>query len=158
MGADENGCNDFALSTFIRMLYSCLVDADFWIQKLFMKNGETGRDSGESIEILLDKLKKYTEKWLHNTDINTVNGRRTEILKNCYEMGKREKGFFRFTVPTGGGKRLHLGFCFTACDEASYGQSDLCNTIYQYYRAKCKNIRTILGTENVLENHCNVRL
>lgn len=34
VGADENGCNDFALSTFIRMLYSCLVDADFWIQKL----------------------------------------------------------------------------------------------------------------------------
>lgn len=94
VGADENGCNDFALSTFIRMLYSCLVDADFLDTEAFMKNGETGRDSGESIEILLDKLKKYTEKWLYNTDINTVNGRRTEILKNCYEMGKERKGFF----------------------------------------------------------------
>ena len=47
MGADENGCNDFALSTFIRMLYSCLVDADFLDTEAFMKNGETGRDSGE---------------------------------------------------------------------------------------------------------------
>ena len=157
VGADENGCNDFALSTFIRMLYSCLVDADFLDTEAFMKNGETGRDSGESIEILLDKLKKYTEKWLYNTDINTVNGRRTEILKNCYEMGKREKGLFRLTVPTGGGKTI-ASLVF-ALQHAMKHHMDRVIYVIPYtsiIEQNAKIFRTILGTENVLENHCNV--
>ena len=139
------------------MLYSCLVDADFLDTEAFMKNGETGRDSGESIEILLDKLKKYTEKWLHNTDINTVNGRRTEILKNCYEMGKREKGLFRLTVPTGGGKTIaSLAF---ALQHALKHHMDRVIYVIPYtsiIEQNAKIFRTILGTENVLENHCNV--
>ena len=138
-------------------MYSCLVDADFLDTEAFMKNGETGRDSGESIEILLDKLKKYTEKWLHNTDINTVNGRRTEILKNCYEMGKREKGLFRLTVPTGGGKTIaSLAF---ALQHAMKHHMDRVIYVIPYtsiIEQNAKIFRTILGTENVLENHCNV--
>lgn len=157
IGVNENECNDFSLSTFIRMLYSCLVDADFLDTEAFMKNGDTGRDSGESIEQLLDKLKKYTEKWLDNTDINTVNGRRTEILKNCYEMGKKEKGLFRLTVPTGGGKTIaSLAF---ALQHAMKHQMDRVIYVIPYtsiIEQNAKIFRTILGTENVLENHCNV--
>ena len=47
---------DFSLSVFIRMLYSCLVDADFLDTEQFMKNGDTGREQGESMEVLLEKL------------------------------------------------------------------------------------------------------
>ena len=107
---------DFSLSVFIRMLYSCLVDADFLDTEAFMKKGEIKRDTGESIEILLQKLEKYVSKWLLNKEINTVNGRRTEILRNCLEAGKREKGLFRLTVPTGGGKTVDsLAFCAAPC-------------------------------------------
>ena len=37
---------DFALGTFIRMLYSCLVDADFLDTESFMKNGDTRKKFG----------------------------------------------------------------------------------------------------------------
>lgn len=148
---------DFALSVFIRMLYSCLVDADFLDTEAFMKNGQIKRDAGESIEILLQKLEKYVAKWLLNKEIDTVNGRRTEILRNCLEAGKREKGLFRLTVPTGGGKTVaSLAF---ALRHAVHNNMDRVIYVIPYTSIIEQNaqiFRSILGDENVLENHCNV--
>ena len=148
---------DFSLSVFIRMLYSCLVDADFLDTEAFMKKGEIKRDTGESIEILLQKLEKYVSKWLLNKEINTVNGRRTEILRNCLEARKREKGLFRLTVPTGGGKTVaSLAF---ALRHAVYNNMDRIIYVIPYTSIIEQNaqiFRSILGDENVLESHCNV--
>lgn len=148
---------DFSLSVFIRMLYSCLVDADFLDTEAFMKKGEIKRDTGESIEILLQKLEKYVSKWLLNKEINTVNGRRTEILRNCLEAGKREKGLFRLTVPTGGGKTVaSLAF---ALRHAVHNNMDRIIYVIPYTSIIEQNaqiFRSILGDENVLESHCNV--
>ncbi len=148
---------DFSLSVFIRMLYSCLVDADFLDTEAFMKKGEIKRDTGESIEILLQKLEKYVSKWLLNKEINTVNGRRTEILRNCLEARKREKGLFRLTVPTGGGKTVaSLAF---ALRHAVYNNMDRIIYVISYTSIIEQNaqiFRSILGDENVLESHCNV--
>ena len=49
-------------------------------------------------------LKDYVADWLQNEDTDTVNGRRTEILRHCFEKGISERGIFQLTVPTGGGK------------------------------------------------------
>ncbi len=97
---------DFSLSVFMRMIYSCLVDADFLDTEAFMKNGKGKRDSGQDIAVLLEKLENHIFDWLQNRDMPTVNGRRTEILRHCLEMGESEKGLFRLTVPTGGGKTI----------------------------------------------------
>lgn len=43
---------DFSLSVLIRMLYSCLVDADFLDTENFMKSGQTERLAGDSICLL----------------------------------------------------------------------------------------------------------
>ena len=94
---------NFALSVFIRMLYSCLVDADFLDTEQFMNNGTVQRDSGENMDVLLEKLQNYIAKWLINRNDTTIDGRRSEILRNCLEMGKSSKGLFQLTVPTGGG-------------------------------------------------------
>ena len=148
---------DFALGTFIRMLYSCLVDADFLDTEAFMKNGETGRNSGESMEILQNKLINYVSEWLKNTDTDTINGRRTEILNHCIKEGKQPEGIFRLTVPTGGGKTIaSLAF---AMEHAVKYQKDRIIYVIPYTSIIEQNaqiFREILGEENVLENHCNV--
>lgn len=148
---------EFALSMFIRMLYSCLVDADFLDTESFMKNGDVKRDSGEGMERLLEKLETHMVSWLENTDGNTINGRRTEILKHCIERSKQEKGLFRLTVPTGGGKTTaSLAF---ALNHAVKHDMDRIIYVIPYtsiIEQNAKVFRDILGTENVLEDHCNV--
>ena len=148
---------DFALGTFIRMLYSCLVDADFLDTESFMKNGDTGRNSGESMETLQNRLEKHISEWLKNTDTDTINGRRTEILKNCIKEGKQKEGIFRLTVPTGGGKTLaSLAF---ALEHAVKNHKDRIIYVIPYTSIIEQNaqvFREILGEDNVLENHCNV--
>ncbi len=74
----------FSLSFFMRMIYSCLVDADFLDTEAFMKQGKTERDPGMRIEELYRKLDKYLEnkRWLENKKPDTINGRRSEILRH----------------------------------------------------------------------------
>lgn len=125
---------DFSLSVFIRMLYSCLVDADFLDTEQFMTNGKAGRDSGESLEILDQRLSEYIKGWLENKDLTTVNGHRSEILRSCIQSGEEEPGMFQLTVPTGG--REDVGFpcvCLETCSPIWDGTNYLRHSIYEYY-------------------------
>ena len=148
---------DFSLSVFIRMLYSCLVDADFLDTEYFMKEGRTQRETGEEPSVLLEKLKKHVAGWLLNEDTETVNGRRTEILRHCFECGHKERGVFQLTVPTGGGKTIaSLAF---ALQHAVENQMDRVIYVIPYTSIIEQNaevFREILGEQNVLENHYNV--
>lgn len=148
---------DFSLSVFIRMLYSCLVDADFLDTEYFMKEGQTQREAGEEPSVLLEKLKKHVAGWLLNEDTETVNGRRTEILRHCFECGHKERGIFQLTVPTGGGKTIaSLAF---ALQHAVENQMDRVIYVIPYTSIIEQNaavFREILGEQNVLENHYNV--
>ena len=148
---------NFALRVFIRMLYSCLVDADFLDTEQFMNNGTVQRDSGESMDVLLEKLQNYTAKWLINRNDTTIDGRRSEILRNCLEMGKSSKGLFQLTVPTGGGKTVaSLAF---ALQHAVENHMDRVIYVIPYTSIIEQNaqvFREILSSENVLENHSNV--
>lgn len=148
---------DFSLSVFIRMLYSCLVDADFLDTEYFMKEGRTQRETGEAPAVLLGKLKDHVAGWLLNEDTETVNGRRTEILRHCFECGHKERGIFQLTVPTGGGKTIaSLAF---ALQHAVVNHMDRVIYVIPYTSIIEQNaevFREILGEQNVLENHYNV--
>ena len=148
---------DFSLSVFIRMLYSCLVDADFLDTEQFMKNGDTGREQGESMEILLEKLEAYVAKWKKETDLHTVNGRRTAILNACLEGGSLDKGLFRLTVPTGGGKTVaSMAFALRHAVKHHMRRVIYVVPYTSIIEQNAQVFREILGAENVLENHCNV--
>ena len=154
-GKTEN--QGFFFAMFIRMLYSCLVDADFLDTEWFMSGGNAKRDSGDSIDLLYGKLETYISGWLEHKELNTINGRRTEILRNCLEMGQRERGLFRLTVPTGGGKTVaSLAFALRHAKE-----HDMDRVIYvipytSIIEQNAEVFRNILGEKNVLEDHCNV--
>lgn len=148
---------DFSLSVFIRMLYSCLVDADFLDTEQFMKNGNTGREQGEPMEVLLKKLEAYVAKWKKETDLHTVNGRRTTILNTCLDGGNLDKGLFRLTVPTGGGKTVaSMAFALRHAVKHHMRRVIYVVPYTSIIEQNAQIFREILGAENVLENHCNV--
>lgn len=153
----KTGNPSFSLSVFIRMLYSCLVDADCLDTEWFMEDGQTERDGGECVEVLFEKLQKHIAGWLENQERDTVNGRRTEILKNCIDSGKEEKGLFRLTVPTGGGKTIaSLAFGLSHAVEHQLNRVIYVVPYTSIIEQNAEVFRKILGEGNVLENHCNV--
>lgn len=149
---------DFSLSVFIRMLYSCLVDADFLDTECFMQNGKTEREQGEAMNVLLKKLEDHIVDWLNVKDIDTINGRRTEILQHCMETGQSaERGLFRLTVPTGGGKTV-ASLAFALCHAAAHHMDHIIYVIpyTSIIEQNAAVFREILGEQNVLEHHSNV--
>lgn len=147
----------FFASMFIRMLYSCLVDADYLDTEAFMSNGSVVRDKGEDFETLYNRLEKHIADWMKNDDLNTINGRRTEILKHCIRKGKEEKGLFRMTVPTGGGKTVaSLAFALQHVREHHMDRIIYVIPYTSIIEQNAKVFSDILGTDNVLEDHCNV--
>lgn len=147
----------FASAMFIRMLYSCLVDADFLNTETFMNKGMTERDCGDSISVLYEKCMSGISGWLKNEDRNTINGRRTEILKHCLEMASKERGLFCLTVPTGGGKTM-ASLAFALKHAAEHGMNRVIYVIP--YTSIIEQTAGIfaekLGQKNVLEHHSNV--
>lgn len=148
---------DFSFSVFIRMVYSCLVDADFLDTEAFMKDGQVKRERGDCPEELLKKLESHIGDWLKNDDIDTVNGRRTEILKHCLKNGSEDPGLFRLTVPTGGGKTIaSLAFALRHAAEHHMDRIIYVIPYTSIIEQNAKVFRGILGDENVLENHYNI--
>lgn len=94
----------FSISFLIRMLFSCLVDADFLDTEEFMSDGAVKRGGYASVDELHVKLESSLIKF---TDPKTeINRKRCEILKNCLRAAKNPKGLYSLTVPTGGGKTI----------------------------------------------------
>lgn len=97
----ENNQNAFF---FTRMLYSCLVDADFLDTEQFMSDGKILRGSYETLAELQKKLSIHIAPWLDAK--GELNRKRTEILLTMTKGSAQQSGIFSLTVPTGGGKTV----------------------------------------------------
>jgi len=93
----------FDLSFFIRMVFSCLVDADFLDTERFMDTEKSDIRRGYlPLNILKQKLDSHLGKLGdRKKNINII---RNGILQNCLAAADNKKGCFSLTVPTGGGK------------------------------------------------------
>lgn len=90
---------------FTRMLYSCLVDADFIDTETFMNGGEKPRGQGQGLPALLAKVRARGKAYLASRDPSPVSVQRNAVLRACMENGKScPQGLYTLTVPTGGGK------------------------------------------------------
>lgn len=98
----------FQLAFLARMLFSCLVDADYLDTEAFFDGVEgrrkTARDAkAPELPDLLASLNSHLSKFRTNSKVNQV---RAEILAHVRQQSVNEPGLFSLTVPTGGGKTL----------------------------------------------------
>lgn len=145
----------FDLAFFIRMLFSSLVDADFLDTERFMSNGLVERGGYDAIPTLLEALERYIEPWWNPS--NTLNAKRSEILKSCMEAAKGEKGLYSLTVPTGGGKTVSsLAFALRHAKEHGLRRIIYVIPYTNIIEQTADQFRRIVGDENVLEHHSSI--
>ena len=149
---------------FIRMLFSCLVDADYLDTERFMggkiEEGSVVNRSGWSnpadMEELDRRLQEYISGWFPPQ--NELNRLRCGILEACMTKGEKERpGLFSLTVPTGGGKTV-ASLAFAVRHARKYRKKRIIYVIpYTSIIEQTADIfRKILGAENVLEHHSGV--
>ncbi len=153
----------FSLSFFMRMIFSCLVDADYLDTEAFMEKGQVERGGYDSLETLQCRFEKYISPWLETkiaeADANARLGKyRNSILGECMEKGENyPRGLYTLTVPTGGGKTTaSMGFALKhAC---RHGLKRIIYVI-PYTSVIDQNavvFEKIFGQENVLEHHSGI--
>lgn len=140
-----------------RMLFSCLVDADFLDTEAFMnEDNAQERGCGASLASLASRFDQYLELLRHNarkSDINTI---RAKVQARCSEMSGKPKGFYSLTVPTGGGKTLS-SLLWALRHAICHGMKRIVIAIpYTSIIVQTAQIlKQIFGEENVLEHHSN---
>jgi CRISPR-associated endonuclease/helicase Cas3 len=151
----------FAL--WVRMLFSCLVDADFLDTEAFMSPNKTaGRAGFLSLAEMEDRLNGHLANIAEQVEArgeadSAVNCQRRAILQSCRMKAEAEPGVFSLTVPTGGGKTLS-SLAFALRHAMRHGQRRIIYAIpYTSIIEQTAGIfRAIFGEENVVEHHSSL--
>lgn len=151
----------FSWQFYTRMLFSCLVDADFLDTEAFMKQNEQPenlRGQRVSVEELFAYVHRHIAPWLAHPR-NEINAKRSEILSNCLEAAKGKPGLYSLTVPTGGGKTVSsLAFALKHAVENGMKRIIYVIPYTSIIEQNAKVFREILGDENVIEHHSGIQV
>jgi len=99
--------NFFQLAFLGRMIFSCLVDADYLDTEAFYDRTQGRSSLRDHAYPNLANLRQQLDKHLNGFEANTpVNQLRGEILAGVRSKAGLPPGLFSLTVPTGGGKTL----------------------------------------------------
>ncbi|MBI4632976.1 MAG: CRISPR-associated endonuclease Cas3'' [Deltaproteobacteria bacterium] len=153
-------CNQNAIAyhLWVRMLFSCLVDADFLDTEAFMDPDKYAqRPTFPPLPELKSCFDRQMAKMAQDTAVTNINRIRTDILAACRSAADQSPGLFSLTVPTGGGKTLS-GTAF-AIDHAI--QHNKARIIYvipytSIIEQTADVLRKHFGPENVVEHHSNI--
>lgn len=154
----------YTLAFLSRMLFSCLVDADFLETERFMDGDKAARrEEAAALDFvsLLSRLDARFRTLAANASAgetaSPVNAVREEIRADCMAAAKLPPGLFTLTVPTGGGKTLSsMAF---ALEHARRHGLDRVVYVIPYTSIIEQNaqvFRGVFGDEAVLEHHGNV--
>ena len=153
----------FAL--WVRMLFSCLVDADFLDTERFVSHDKyEGRNGFLSLDEMAQRLIDHLDNMARDVAErgeadSAVNRKRRRILQCCLDRANEAPGFFSLTVPTGGGKTLSsLAF---ALNHARHQQKRRIIYAIPYtsiIEQTAGIFREIFGEENVVEHHSSVEV
>ncbi len=144
---------------FVRMLFSCLVDADFLDTEQFMNPTRDALRSGEciSLEEMKNRLETYVSRF--NAD-SQVNLSRAPFLNQCRTHGQEaSKGLYSLCLPTGGGKTI--ASMMWALEHAIHMKRDRIIYVIPYtsiITQTAQVFKEIFGANNVLEHHSDIEL
>ena len=94
-------------SLWVRMLFSCLVDADFLDTEAHFDAGKPARRDGfPTLDQMRTAFDDFMTTKAASATATSVNILRADVLQQCREKANLTSGFFSLTVPTGGGKTL----------------------------------------------------
>ena len=140
-----------------RMLFSCLVDADYLDTEMFMdEEAAKLRKHDIALETLLPKLEKYMDELKSTCVQSEVNTIRNQVQERCVCMSASGKGFYSLTVPTGGGKTLS-SLLWALHHALRHGMKRIVIAIpYSSIIVQtASTLKHIFGENAVLEHHSN---
>lgn len=150
----------YSLAFLCRMLFSCLVDADFLATERFYAQaaGERIRRGGHApLSVLQARLNEYMTCVIKKAEPGPIDGLRADILAHACGKAALAPGLFTMTVPTGGGKTL-ASLDFALEHAVQHGLERIIYVIpyTSIIEQTARVFREALGDENVLEHHGNV--
>ena len=150
--------DEFSISFMCRMVFSCLVDADYLCTERFMQGIGRKPLRFDDLASLLSALDKKVESFELTRNDSALNEMRCALLDDCARAALMEPGLFTLTVPTGGGKTVaSMKF---ALDHALAADRSINRVIYvapytSIIEQNAQVYRDIFGLENVIEHHSN---
>ena len=141
---------------YTRMLFSCLVDADFQDTQNFMEGAPAPRGGSAAISELLDKVRSRAATYLaRKRGKRRSAGSAIRVLRACIDGGQTlPPGLYTLTVPTGGGKTFSsLAF---ALEQAAAQKMDRVIYVIPYTSIIDQTVSVfsdLLGAENVLAHY-----
>ena len=148
------GAAGFAL--WVRMLFSCLVDADFLDTEAFMDPAKSARRGDwpalVDLQVRFDAHMAELDRTASQTPVNAL---RREVRTHCLTAAAQPPGLFSLTVPTGGAKTLS-SMAFALEHARRYGKGRIVYVIpYTSIIEQTADIfRSIFG-DAVIEHHSN---
>jgi len=148
----------FQLQFFTRMLFSCLVDADYLDTEMWLDKEKSKWRSGyPELDMLNEKFWQEFNALRNKADqTSIVNQKREYVLRDCLQAAEKGRGVFSLTVPTGGGKTL-ASMAFAMNHAKKHGLRRIIYVIpfTSIIEQNARVFRNILGNDVVLEHHCN---
>lgn len=142
----------------VRMLFSCLVDADSLDTESFMDPEQTKlRGCHTTMENLLGKMEQYLQELRVNAPDTEVNRIRNYVQEQCVNESQGNTGFYSLTVPTGGGKTLASVLWALHHAVKNHQKRIIIAIPYTSIIVQtASTLKKIFGDENVLEHHSNL--
>ena len=152
--------SNLSIEFLIRMLFSCLVDADFInTEEHWYPAKAQARGRYPNICELWRRFQVSQERFVAKADDTWVNRIRNEVYQACRVAGDAPQGVFRLTVPTGGGKtRSGMAFALKHAVEHRLRRVVVAIPYTSIIDENAKEYRKMVGHHAVLEHHSAVPL